>query len=90
MSIPIQDMLLGLRRQKAEDAGRAERAGWAAWSGAWSRPLTYRASMKAMAVGRPLRRFAHLAPGLKNWAGGRTPPVPASRSFTERWKAGEV
>lgn len=90
VSIPIQDMLLGLRRKRAEDAGRAERAGWAAWSGAWSRPLTYRASMKAMAVGRPLRRFAHLAPGLKNWAGGRTPPVPASRSFTERWKAGEV
>ncbi len=90
VSIPIQDMLLGLRRQKSADAGRVEKAGWSAWSSAWSRPLPYRASMKVMALGRPLGRFAHLAPGLKNWAAGRTPPTPAARSFTERWKAGEV
>ena len=90
VSIPLQDMLLGLRRRKAADAHAAERAGWRAWAAAWSRPLTYRASMKAMAVGRPLTRAAHLAPGLRNWAGGRQPLVPAARSFTERWKAGEV
>jgi L-lactate dehydrogenase complex protein LldF len=90
VSIPLQDLLLALRRRKAAEAGAAERAGWHAWSQAWRRPLTYRASMKTMALGRPLTRVAHLAPGLRNWAGGREPMKPAPRSFTERWKAGEV
>src|SRR4029453_11409367 len=69
VSIPLQDLLLGLRRQKAEHACARERAGWKAWSESWRRPLTYRASLKAAALGRPLTRFAHLAPGLRNWAG---------------------
>ncbi|HEY1281451.1 MAG TPA: LUD domain-containing protein, partial [Acidimicrobiales bacterium] len=90
VSIPIQDLLLSLRRRKAADAGTAERAGWRAWAAAWSRPLTYRASMKAAAVGRPLSRHAAMAPGLRGWAQGRTPPAPAARSFMQRWKAGEV
>ncbi len=90
VSIPLQDMLLGLRRRKAADAGAAERAGWKAWAAAWSRPLTYRATMKAMAVGRPFTGVAHLAPGLKRWGDGREPLKPAARSFTDRWKAGEV
>jgi L-lactate dehydrogenase complex protein LldF len=90
VSIPIQDLLLSLRRQKAAGAGAAERAGWRAWSSAWSRPLTYRASMKAAALGRPLRRYAALAPGLRGWARGRTPPAPAARSFMQRWKDGEL
>ena len=90
VSIPLQDLLLALRRKKAADAGVAERSGWHAWSAAWKRPLTYRASMKAIAVGRPLARFSHLAPGLRNWTDGRNAPMPAARSFTERWKAGEL
>jgi L-lactate dehydrogenase complex protein LldF len=90
VSIPLQDLLLGLRRRKAADASAAERAGWRAWSAAWRRPVTYRATMKAMALGRPLTRLTHLAPGLRNWAGGRDALVPARRSFSERWKAGDV
>jgi L-lactate dehydrogenase complex protein LldF len=90
VSIPIQDLLLSLRRRKAAGAGAAERAGWKAWAAAWSRPLTYRASMKAAALGRPLSRYAALAPGLRGWAHGRTPPTPAARSFMQRWKAGEL
>ena len=90
VSIPIQDLLLSLRRHKAAEAGAGERAGWKAWATAWSRPLTYRASIKAVALGRPLSRHTAMAPGLRGWAHGRTPPTPAARSFMQRWKAGEV
>lgn len=90
VSIPIQDLLLALRRRNAAHTGRAEQAGWSAWAAAWSRPLTYRASLKAAALGRPLTRFAAMAPGLRGWGGGREAPKPASRSFLQRWKAGEV
>ena len=62
-------------------ASRAEQAGWSAWASAWSRPLTYRASMKAAALGRPLTRFAAMAPGLRGWGDGREAPKPAARSF---------
>jgi L-lactate dehydrogenase complex protein LldF len=90
VSIPIQDLLLSLRRRKAADAGAAERAGWKAWAAAWSRPLTYRASIKAASLGRPLNRYAAMAPGLRGWAQGRTLPTPAARTFMQRWKAGDV
>jgi L-lactate dehydrogenase complex protein LldF len=90
VSIPIQDLLLSLRRAKASHAGAAERSGWKAWSSAWSRPLTYRSSIKAAALGRPLTKYGAMAPGLRGWGHGRTPPQPAARSFTQRWKAGEV
>ncbi len=90
VSIPLQDLLLSLRRRKAATATRAERAGWRAWAAAWSRPLTYRASIKAAALGRPLRRTTAMAPGLRGWAHGRATPEPAPRSFMQMWKAGEV
>jgi L-lactate dehydrogenase complex protein LldF len=90
VSIPLQDLLLTLRRRNAAGEGRPEHAGWAAWASAWSRPLTYRASLKAAALGRPLTRFAAMAPGLRAWGGGRSAPKPAPRSFLQRWKAGEL
>jgi L-lactate dehydrogenase complex protein LldF len=90
VQIPLQDLLLGLRRRKATEAGRAERTAWAAWSRTWARPTTYHASLRAMALGRPLTRVAAMAPGLRQWSAGRDAPTLAARSFTRRWKAGEV
>ena len=90
VSIPLQDLLLGLRRRKAADASAIEKNAWRAWAAAWRRPLTYRASLKAISRGRGLRRLASRLPGLDRWADGRFVPVPASRSFMERWQAGEV
>ena len=83
VGIPLQDLLLGLRRRKAEAAGRRERTAWRAWAAAWSRPATYRASTRAMGLGGVLGRRLPLWPG-------RTTPVPARRTFRQRWEAGEV
>lgn len=90
VAIPLQDLLLASRRRKAAHAPSLTRAAWAGWAAAWSRPLTYRASLKAAALGRPLTRFASATPVLKAWAQGRSMPVPAPRSFMQMWNAGEV
>jgi L-lactate dehydrogenase complex protein LldF len=89
--IPLQDLLLSLRRRRATlHSSAAERAGWKAWAAAWSRPTTYRASLRAAAAGRSLTPLAARMPGLRAWAAGRDAPTPAARSFTDRWRAGEV
>jgi L-lactate dehydrogenase complex protein LldF len=90
VEIPLQDLLLATRRRKAEHAAVTERALWSAWARAWSRPLTYRTSLRAATSARPFTRLGRLAPGLRSWSEGRTPPVPAHRTFQDRWKAGEV
>ena len=71
VSIPLQDLLLALRRRRAAGATRSERAAWKAWAAAWSQPALYRASVKAMSTGRGLTRFAAHTPGLARWAAGR-------------------
>jgi L-lactate dehydrogenase complex protein LldF len=90
VGIPLQDMLLALRRRQAGGAPVAEKAAWKAWSQVWSRSLTYRASLKGVALGGPASRWATRVPGLSRWVDGRVAPKPARRSFSERWKAGEV
>ncbi len=87
--IPLQDLLLSLRRRKAADAGVAERAAWRAWSATWGRPRTYRASLKAATTGRSLTGVLGGFPGAARWTEGRTTPVPATRTFTERWNHAE-
>ena len=90
VSIPLQDLLLALRRRRAADAGLAERSAWKAWATAWSHPKSFRASMKVASTGRGLGRFADRAPGLTRWTAGREAPVPAARTFHERWRAGDI
>ena len=90
VEIPLQDLLLGLRRKKAAGAGAAERGMWKAWAAAWSRPGAYRASGWAATRGRRLAPLLGRLPGATRWTATRTPPAPAARTFTERWKAGEV
>ncbi|HTN79493.1 MAG TPA: LutB/LldF family L-lactate oxidation iron-sulfur protein [Acidimicrobiales bacterium] len=90
VSIPLQDLLLALRRRRAADASRSERAAWKAWATAWSNPKAFRASMKVASTGRGLGRFAERAPGLSRWTAGREAPMPAKRTFHERWRAGEI
>ena len=90
VGIPLQDLLLSLRRDKAEHAGRLERAGWRAWSEAWSHPSTYEASTRAATWGRGLGRHANLIPGAKRWTDGKAAPIPAAKRFRDLWRAGDV
>jgi L-lactate dehydrogenase complex protein LldF len=86
VEIPLQDLLLSLRRRRAEDAPRTEAAAWRAWSEAWSRRSTYDATTRAAGLGRKLAGHSGSLPGLGRWAAGRTAPEPARRRFRDLWQ----
>ena len=89
VQIPLQDMLLALRRRSAPDAPAAQKLAWRAWAATWSRPATYRASLKAMALGsRVLSQVNHGdVPGpQRRWTIGRDLPEPARKSFRDRFE----
>ncbi len=88
VQIPLQDLLLSLRRRSAADAGAGERRLWQAWSAAWSSPMGYRASTRAAGWGRLLASLAERAPGFHPWGDGRAVPRPAARRFRDSWKRG--
>ena len=70
--IPLQDLLLALRRDAAPTAGRTERRGWQLWAWAWSRPRLYRWTTRLAGWGA---RFvpSRLVP---RWGAGRDAPRP--------------
>lgn len=87
VQIPLQDLLLSLRRRRAADAGRGERAAWQAWATAWSDARRYSATTRLATWGRFAAGLAgHLPPG-RAWATGRTVPRPAGERFRDRWRA---
>ena len=88
VQIPLQDMLLALRRDRAADAGRGERAAWRAWSAAWSDPGRYGATTRAATWGRWAADLAGHLPVGRDWAAGRTVPHPADDRFRDRWRRG--
>ncbi|HUQ39853.1 MAG TPA: LutB/LldF family L-lactate oxidation iron-sulfur protein [Acidimicrobiales bacterium] len=91
VGIPLQDLLLGLRRRAAPSASRRTKAAWSTWATTWSRPRGYRMSLRTGALaGRMLGGAVAHVPGAARWTGTRTAPVPARRSFRDRWDAGEV
>ncbi len=87
VQIPLQDLLLSLRRARAGDAGRTERAAWRAWSAAWSDAGRYGATTRAATWGRWAAGLAGHLPPARDWARGRTVPRPASDRFRDRWRA---
>jgi L-lactate dehydrogenase complex protein LldF len=88
VGIPLQDMLLALRRDHAAEAGRGERMAWAAWAKAWSRPWTYRASLRLASMGARMVDPAKLPGPPQQWALGRELPQPGKRSFRDLWREG--
>jgi len=90
VEIPLQDLLLALRRRNAEHAGRAERVMWRAWSQAWSRPGAFAATGGAAARTRRLTPLLRRLPGARRWTDGRALPDLPARTFRQRWDAGEV
>ncbi|MDZ7675535.1 MAG: LutB/LldF family L-lactate oxidation iron-sulfur protein [Acidimicrobiales bacterium] len=90
VEIPLQDLLLGLRRRKAADASRAEKAMWSAWAAAWSRPAGFRATASMAARTRRLGPLVSRLPGVSNWTDGRSMPALPARTFSQRWRSGDV
>lgn len=86
VEIPLQDMLLALRRRRSTDAARSERAAWRAWSEAWSHRSGYEATTKVATWGRGFAAHADKVPGIARWAGGRRAPVPAAERFRDGWR----
>lgn len=81
VKIPLQDMLLALRRDKAAHAGPVEKAVWRGWASAWSHPSTYRASTRlASTAASMVPEWA--AP--KAWTAGRELPRPRRRDSFRR------
>ncbi|MEJ7584738.1 MAG: 4Fe-4S dicluster domain-containing protein, partial [Acidimicrobiales bacterium] len=90
VQIPLQDLLLSLRRRRATVAPVGERAGWRAWSTAWSHRGAYEASTRSVGWSRHLGRHVARLPGASRWTDGREPTRPADRRFRDRWRAGDV
>jgi L-lactate dehydrogenase complex protein LldF len=88
VQIPLQDLLLSLRRDRAAGAGRSERAAWRAWSAAWSDARGYGATTRAAGWGRWAADLAGHLPVGRDWAAGRAVPRPAAERFRDRWRAG--
>jgi hypothetical protein len=82
VKIPLQDMLLGLRRHKQATA--AESAAWRAWASLWSSPASYRASVRLASTA------ARMAPWLPGWSSGRELPRPSGGSFRRRFERGDL
>lgn len=92
VDIPLPDLLLALRRRRAADAPAGERAMWKAWAAAWSRPALYRGSgrLATRAGRRLLPLLAERVPASRRWTEERRLPALPTRTFTERWEAGEI
>ena len=90
VQIPLQDLLLSLRRRKAADAGAGERAAWKAWAAAWSDARRYGATTRLATWGRVVAPLAGRLPvgAAKAWGTGRTMPKPAGRRFRDLWGEG--
>lgn len=90
VDIPLPDLLLALRRREATSASTATKAMWRAWSTAWSHPAVYRAGGRLASRGRRLAPLLGRIPAGRRWAAERDLPTLPARTFSERWKAGEV
>ncbi|WP_052745964.1 lactate utilization protein B [Allosalinactinospora lopnorensis] len=81
VKIPLPDMLVDLRADYERDrrGGRAARLAWRAWAAAWTRPLVYRMSLRAVrAADRILgQRLLSRFPGARVWT--RTRALPPLR-----------
>lgn len=82
VKIPLHDLLLDLRRDLVAEhvAPWWERAGFAAWSWAWSSPAGYRLTT---ALARRLQGLGALGGPGRVWASGRALPRLARRRFLD-------
>jgi L-lactate dehydrogenase complex protein LldF len=79
VEIPLQDLLLSLRRRNAPSSTLVTRLAWRAWAQAWGNPVAYRGSVRLAAAGRALVGPADRLRRRGGHAAGRTLPVPPPR-----------
>jgi L-lactate dehydrogenase complex protein LldF len=67
--------------------------GFGVWARVWAAPAGYRLSTSAARLVsrmlRPGRQWSRTMPGLTGWTASRDLPLPAPRSFRDRWAARE-
>ncbi len=90
VEIPLQDLLLGLRRRKASNGTRRDRLVWQAWAAAWRHAGPYRTGNRLAVRSRRLLPLVRHLPAGHRWIDGRTLPTLPPRTFSERWEAGDV
>jgi L-lactate dehydrogenase complex protein LldF len=70
-----------------------KRRAFTLWARVWSSPQGYRATNTAARVGSRVllgRNWARRVPGLSGWTASRDLPLPARRSFRDRWRDRET
>ncbi len=89
--IPIHDMLVKLRRRRAQEGftPSLERLGFTGWRRFFSTPQSYRFAFKSgYYAQKPFMKDDHLEGGpgpLSAWTNARYFPAVAKESFRERW-----
>ncbi len=80
--IPLQDMLLALRRRRVADGSLSsgQQAAWRAWAEAWSRPRTYRWTTNFTGRAQRVVPAAVVPP---SWGKTRDLPSPAGPPFRQ-------
>jgi L-lactate dehydrogenase complex protein LldF len=86
VDIPLEDLLLRLRRENAREANAAERQTWKAWARMWSRPSLYRASIAAARGGRRALPDG-LVPVMR---GRKTPQSRGSANLRKQLRDGKI
>ena len=89
VEVPLQDLLLSLRRAKSPQDGRAERTAWRLWAAAWSDARRYGLTTRAVSWGRWASRLSgHLPFGVGGESGDAVPPAAAR--FRDLWWRGRI
>ena len=95
MKIPITDILLELRYQKAKNEPvKTEKAGFAAISTVWGNPTLWNRVVRMVALGRVLGGFNGVIESapfpVSGWTEFRDVAVPPKKSFRQWWDTDEA
>ena len=95
VKIPITDILLELRYQKAKnEPNRMEQAAFASLAQVWGRSNVWNRLVRMVALGRVLGGFngkiETMPPPISGWTGYRDVAVPPKKSFRQWWETDEA
>ncbi|OFL15778.1 (4Fe-4S)-binding protein [Corynebacterium sp. HMSC067D03] len=95
VKIPITDILLELRYQKAKnEPNRMEQTAFASLAQVWGRSNVWNRLVRMVALGRVLGGFngkiETMPPPISGWTGYRDVAVPPKKSFRQWWETDEA